>query len=422
MFNRRTFVIIKRELQSRLFSKAFIVMTLLIPVFMFGIFAFQTFVYTYESGKGTVLRVVAADTEMLLQLKESIGKVESVKSGDYRIEYDTLQAMSAKAYVDNYRKALLKEELTGLFVIPKQALKDKQVNFYSSNPNNSAVLDKIRPAINGVLINTYFKDRQLSEAEKEYMRMRLNIEGFRITKDEKIEEESAGNIILSFVFSFFLYFSLLMIGSNLMRAVVEEKANKIIEVLLSSVNASELMIGKILGTAITGIVQMCIWLSPVLVLISTSWFSLPKEVVLRVDAWIIPYYLFNYLVSLVTYLGLFAAVGAMFDNDQDAQSGIWPVMITIMVPFFIAIGLATRGDNDLSKITSMVPLLSLIVMPARLALVNVPFWQLGVSLVVNLVTMFTFFKMAGKIYRVGILATGKKATYKDVIKWLRFKY
>lgn len=422
MFNRRTFVIVKRELQSRLFSKSFILMTLLIPLFMFGMIGFQTFVYTYDSGKGTTLRVAVPNDQIRERMQDSFSKLEVVKSGDYKVVFDTLNGKTAQEYVEAYRNVLVEEKLTGLFVVPDSALIDKRILYYSSNPNNTAVFDKVRSSLNEVLINVFFKDKQLSPKEKEFVQKRVNVDGFRINKNAEIEEESAGNIIISFVFTFFLYFSLIMIGTNLMRAVVEEKSNKIVEVLLSSVNARELMTGKILGTTITGLVQMAIWLSPVILLVTTNWFTLPKEFVIKIEPWVIVYFLYNFLISLVTYLGLFAAIGAMFDSDQDAQSGIWPVMITIMIPFFIALGLVQRGDNDLSKITSMVPLLSLIVMPARIALVNVPWWQIALSIAVNLATMLSLFPLAGKIYRVGILATGKKATYKDVVKWLKFKY
>ncbi|MCE1189499.1 MAG: ABC transporter permease [Ignavibacteria bacterium] len=421
MLNRRILVILKREILTRLFSKAFIIMTLLIPLFMFGIIGFQVFVNTYESDHGTTLKIVAPNTYAMQKFQAAFAQADVVKNGTYKISFDTLGGKTGEAYTQEYKEKLLQEKLNGIFIVPEKALENKEINYYSTNPNNPTVFGKVRSVINEVLIDMYFKDRSLSKSDKEFVRKGVNFESFRVTKNQKIEEEGSGNLILSFIFTFFLYFSLLMIGTNLMRSVIEEKSSKIVEVILSSVNAKELMIGKILGTAITGLVQMAIWLIPIVVVAQTSLFALPENFQIKVDLWMLGYFLYNFVVSLVTYLGIFAAVGAMFDSDQDAQSGMWPVMILIMIPFFIAMGLPARGDNSLSMITSMLPFTALMVMPARLALISVPAWQVLVSIVVNIGLMLTTFSLAGKIYRVGILATGKKATYQDLVKWLKIK-
>src|SRR5690606_5538558 len=106
--------------------------------------------------------------------------------------------------------------------------------------------------------------------------------------------------------------------------------------------------------------------------------------------------------------GLFATIGAIFDNDQDAQSGIWPIMMLIMIPFFIGIALIGNPGNKIGIIASMLPFSSLIVMPARMTLIDVPSWQIIFSFIINIIVMFVIFFIAGKIYRVGVLMTGKK--------------
>lgn len=137
---------------------------------------------------------------------------------------------------------------------------------------------------------------------------------------------------------------------------------------------------------------------------------------------IILYFLFNFFVGLITFLGLFATVGSIFDNDQDAQSGIWPLMMLVIIPFFIAIAIQDNPNNSIGYISSMFPFASIIVMPAKMSLIDVPLWQILVSVVVNLGTMFGIFILAGKVYRVGILSTGKKPKWSEVIKWLKYKY
>jgi ABC-2 type transport system permease protein len=417
----KTLVILKRELKSRLMSKSFIIMTLLIPVFLLGIFGFQSFLLSYESDSGTKLLVVTQSSVLKNNLIREFDSLEFVKNGYYKIMFDESSSSQVEQYIKEKKEQLLGANLTGIIFITDSNLVDKKVQYYSTNPNNNTVFEKVKSPINRALVDYYFKDKQLSASEISFARKSVDFEGYRVTKGEKIEEEGYGNMIASFLFTFFLYFSLIMIGATLMRSVVEEKSSKIVEVLLSSINASDLMVGKIFGAAITGVIQMAIWNLPVIILLSTSWFTLPRDFALKMDPSYILFFLYNYFVSLITFLGLFAGVGAMFDNDQDTQSGMWPVMMLIMVPFFIAITLPNNPDNSIAQAASLIPFASLIVMPARMALISVPVWQILFSVVLNLVVMTGVFYLSGKIYRVGILMTGKKPNFSEILKWLKTK-
>jgi len=213
-----------------------------------------------------------------------------------------------------------------------------------------------------------------------------------------------------------------MMGTMLMQSVIEEKSNRIVEVLLSSVKSKELMTGKILGSAITGILQMAIWLSPIIIVALTGWITLPFELVFNLSAFQVCYFLINFFVGLIIFLGLFAAVASIFDNVQDTQSAMFPLIMLIMIPFFITFSMMKNPTNSLAKIASMFPFASVMVMPARMALIDVPVWQFLVSFSVNILTLILIFPIAGKIYRIGILKTGKKPTWAEVIKWLKYKY
>ena len=158
------------------------------------------------------------------------------------------------------------------------------------------------------------------------------------------------------------------------------------------------MAGKVIGTVITEVIQMTIWLLPIIMLITTSWFVLPTDFMLQLDLGYIFYFLINYTIAPFTFVGLFATVGAIFDNPQDAQSGVWPLMMLIIVPFLIAMSLQSNPQSSIAKITSLLPFTSLMVMPARFALVEVPVWELILSFAINLAILFAIFPLAGKIY------------------------
>lgn len=422
MFNNRTLAVIKRELKEKLFSKTFILMTLLIPIFMFGILALQTFIMGFEGDKETKLKIVTESEDLTQNMQKGFEGLDIMKNKYYTVNFETVQKGGFKDYLNKQKKDLINEKINGIVFISDSAKNNKKIEYYSKNPNNNTVFNKLKNPINKVLISMYFIDKNLSDKDINYAKEGIDFNSFRVSKDEKVEEEGYGNLIVAFLFTFLLYMSMIFSGTQIMRSVIEEKTSRIVEVILSSVNAKELMTGKILGGAITGFFQMAIWISPLFIVLSTTIFVLPKEMVLKIDMSHIMFFLFNFVVGSITFLGLFASVGAIFDNDQDAQSGIWPVMMLIMIPFFISLGMQSNADNQISRIASMFPFASIIIMPSRMAIVEVPMVELIISIIVNIATMIFVFAMAGKIYRIGILLTGKKPKWSEVIGWLKYKY
>lgn len=422
MFNQRMLSILKRELRDKILSKTFIIMTLLVPLFMIVILALPTFLMTMDKNDNFNITVIVEDNTLTDNLKTELWKLKSVREGKSRIKFLVKDEKGVKEFLKENKQKILDEKITGIIYLPKKSASDKKLKFYSKNPNNKNLFKRLRNSFNQVLTNNYFSGKNLSEGDIKYARTRVFFDTFRISKDAFIKAESKGNRIISFLFTFMLYFSLIFMGTMVMRSVVEEKNSKIVEVLLSSVSSKELMTGKILGAAITGLLQMTIWMTPLILLISTSIFVIPEAFAIQIDMSLILYFLFNFLVGLITFLGLFATVGSIFDNDQDAQSGIWPIMILIMIPFFIAIAIQDNPNNSVGYIASMFPFASIIVMPAKMTLIDVPLWQILLSAAVNLGTMFGIFILAGKVYRIGILSTGKKPKWSEVIKWLKYKY
>ncbi|MEJ2614336.1 MAG: ABC transporter permease [Ignavibacteriaceae bacterium] len=422
MFNRRTLGIIKRELRARLLSRSFILMTVLIPVFLMGILAVQTFLIKYQGDEQYSLEVITNQPELTQNLQSEFNNNDQVKAGNLKIAYLTLDSIKFENHLTEIKSEILRKTISGVLYIPQSALNNKGVEYYSLNPNNFSLFNKLKSTVNKVLVDDYFKDRKLTDEEINFARNDVNFTGFKVTEKATFEKTGEGNTILAFLFTFLLYFALILIGTMMMRSVVEEKSNKIVEVLLSSISSKELLTGKILGMSITALIQMAIWLLPVFLLISTTWFVLPPEITLTIGVSHLFYFLFNFFIALITFLGLYATVGSIFDNDQDAQSGGWPLLILIMIPFFIAISIISNPESSIARIASFVPFASLIVMPARMTILDVPIWQIVLSSVINVLVMISIFPVAGKIYRVGILSTGKKPKWSEVIKWLKYKY
>lgn len=419
MFNRRTIAVFKRELKSKLFSKTFILMTVLVPLFMLGILSIQILIHSLSEEQKSKIIVFTDNEELKQKLENELNKIDDLKSGMLSISYELVQNDKFELRLKDLKQDLLSEKITGVVFIPSTLLQAKGAEYYSANPNNTALFNKIKPSINNALIEIYFSSRKLTSDEINFARKDVEIKGFRLTKDEKVEEEGIGNKIALFLFSFLLYMAIIFSGSMTLNSVVEEKSNKIVEVLLSSASSTELMTGKIVGTVIVEVIQMIIWLSPIFLLVTTSWFIIPSEFMPQMSVGYLGYFIINYTLALITYIALYATVGAIFDNPQDAQSGMWPVLMLIMIPFFIAIGLESNPQSTLAQVASIFPFASLIVMPARMILVDVPLWQILISLIVDVLVLIGVFKLAGKIYRIGILLTGKKPKWSEVLQWLR---
>ena len=419
MFNRRTLAVIKRELRAKLFSKTFILMTILVPIFMIGILSINIFIQSLSSEQKSNVVVISDTKEIQQKLEDELNKTDDVKSGVLTISYELIENKDFDSRLKELKPDLVSEKITGLVFIPSNLIQSKGVEYYSLNPNNSALFSKIKPAINKALIEIYFSNRKLTDEEINFARKDVDVKGFRLTKDQKVEAESVGNKIALFLFTFMLYMAIIFAGSMTLNSVVEEKSNKIVEVLLSSASSTELMTGKILGTVIVEVLQMIIWLTPIFLLITTSWFIIPQEFMPQMGVGYLGYFVINYSLALITYIALYATVGAIFDNPQDAQSGLWPILMLIMIPFFIAIGLQSNPQSTFNQVASFFPFAALIVMPARMILIDVPVWQVVLSFSINIIVIIGIFNLAGKIYKIGILLTGKKPKWSEVIKWLR---
>ncbi len=422
MINNKVLAIIKREIKERLMSKKFIYTTLAFPLIMFVILGVQAALFGLDKNETKNILVISNSGELLSKLEKGLPNNRKLRSNKYNFSFKLVDSAKVKEFVSERKNLLHKNKLTGIVFVPASALKNKQVQYFSKSAKNLKIQEQLSRALNMVLVDVYFSDKHIAPEDVKFARERVSFKTFKVSESKGIAEEGYGNLALAYVFTFLLYISLLMIGQLTMQSVMEEKTSRIVEVILSSVNSRELMAGKIIGSAIIGLAQMAIWISPIILLVSTTWFTLPKEITLSITLGQIGYFLLNYFVGLVLFLGLFAALGAVYDNVQDAQQGIWPIMMLIIIPFFIALMMMQNPNNAIADVSSIVPFASVIVMPVKMTLVDVQTWKIATALILNVLTIFLVFPFAGKIYRVGILRTGKKPKLTEVIKWVKYKY
>lgn len=421
MLNYRTLAVLKREIRQQVFTKKFLIMTLSFPLIMALIIGLQVVFSNAGSNDRSTITVLTESASTQNLIREKFQDSEFGDPQRYDIIYGTTTTEEVEAFIEDNREVLLSGDTTGVVFVPDSAHRDKQIFYYSSNPGNQALLDRLRFEINSAIIQNYLMERNLDPSAVAFAQTNVRIEGIRVS-ESGIAAQGRANMIVAFFFTFLLYMSLLGMGTAVMGAVNEEKVSRVVEVLLSSISTTELMAGKILGTAIAGLAQMIIWLIPAVILLYGNFSGLEfiNNLDIQVEPFIFFYFLFNYFIGLLTFLSIFAMFGSMFENPQDAQGSMMPVFLLIMIPFFLAMSMANNPGNMMAEVGSMLPFFSIMVMPARMTLIDVPLWQLGVGVLVNLATFCLVVMLSGKIYRFTILMTGKSPSWKEVYKWLRY--
>jgi ABC-2 type transport system permease protein len=274
------------------------------------------------------------------------------------------------------------------------------------------------------------------------------VEALTLTSDggEKTDSVEA-YMVMSYIMSFLIYMFTFMFGNMVMRGVIEEKSNRIVEVVVSSVSSFELMMGKIIGVAGVALTQFIIWIVLTLLLVMGGGLIFGADV-LSGSATAVPgaaeageavasgilgglaslnipyllvFFLVYFLLGYLLYASMFAAVGSAVDNEADTGQLAMPITIPLMLGLFIMLHTFQHPSSGLSFWASIIPFTSPMVMLARLPFGVVPGWQLALSIFLLLVTFVFVTYLSAKIYRVGILMYGKKASFKDLYKWMKSK-
>ncbi|MFN0036303.1 MAG: ABC transporter permease [Saprospiraceae bacterium] len=435
-------LIIRREYLTRVRKKSFIIGTLLAPV---GLLVYMLVIIGLSSYQGSSeLKIAVLDeAKMVNPLPDEKG-VRFTTSGNMTLE-------QLKAEVSE-------KKLDGVLRIPplgnfKQ--KDNTIFYYSDEklaPEKSRLIEKrIAEKIKQFKMDSL----RLDAAQLKLLDSEVSIDPEGISSDQEDDQSkyTAGvGLAVGGVMTFLLFFMVLMYGQMVMRSVMEEKTNRIVEVMMSSVRPFDLMMGKIIGTGLVGLTQVVAWvvlsgavsfLVPLLMGFDAPPMEVPmtpgdakmdpemiQDTGMRIMAelskqnWplLIGAFIIYFLGGYFIYASMFAAVGsAMGDDMGEGQALTLPATIPLILAFYIVSMAGWRNpDSGLMVFSSIFPLFSPVAMPFRLAF-NPPWWQVALSLALVIASAVFFVWLAGRIYRVGILMYGKKVTMKEMWKWMFYK-
>lgn len=431
----KTWLVIKREYITRVRNRSFILSTILLPLFFIGFVV------------GSAYLGMQSVEKQHIAIQDQSGIFKSDFANDGEITYDFTTGVNE----ENFEQ----KGYTAFLSIPSDYnSKNDSIKLVSGKQLSMGTEEKIRDEINNALRNKALLEHNIDKRLLDSLNNIQQEDQYRFTpvirQGDKTEESNAGlSYRIGFGSGILIYITLFIYGAAVMRGVMEEKTNRIAEVIISSVKPFQLMTGKIIGIAAVGLTQLLIWLVLIIVFISVAGFFISPDTLQHTQDlqtalqasgtnttamkfleakntfvsanWglIIPCFLFYFLAGYLFYAALFAAVGSVVNEDpQEAQALMLPITMPIILSFVIMTTAVGRPDAPLSVWGSIIPFSSPIVMMARIPSGNVPAWQLILSMgLLVLGFIFTTY-LAAKIYRTGILLYGKKVTFKEMSKWL----
>ena len=427
-------LIIKREYLTKVKNKSFIVMTILSPILMIALFSLIAYLSQLNNDKARVISV----------LDES-GLVQDVFKNEEHTTYHMLQNMSLK----DAEELVKQSNSYGLLHIEKFNDIDSlsgRIKFYSEESPSLSVISDLEAKIEKRMESLKLKEKGIDVKMIEALKTNVSIlqESFDGKKTSKTD--SIVKLIFGALAGYLLFMFIIIYGNMIMRSVIEEKTSRIIEVIISSVKPIQLMLGKIIGTSLAGITQFVIWLvfggllMTVLSLVlgldfSDSSVSQQEMMHMASQNSDFTFYFESFktalsnlpLMNVIFAFILFFLGGYLFysslyavDNETDTQQFVFPVLMPLMLAVYIGFFTVIEDPHGtVSTVFSFIPFTSPVVMLMRIPF-GVPLWQQLLSLLILVGTFILTVWFAAKIYRVGILMYGKKPTYKEIIKWIKY--
>ncbi|MEN8117080.1 MAG: ABC transporter permease [Bacteroidota bacterium] len=442
-----TFIILRQEYLKRVKKKSFIILTILMPILIAGVYALVIYFSVKDDEEERTIAVYDESTLFL---------------GEFKEEGTTKYYFIPREEYDELKSNLKGSEYYGVLYIPGNIYTDNQAQLISEKQLPLELSEKIERKLSRFIENDK-RQKVIDESgipdlderlKKTFTRIKLNT--LKISESgEAKKSSSVVAFIASYAMGIIIYFFVFMYGSMVMRSVMEEKKSRIIEVIISSVKPSQLMAGKIIGTVLVGLTQVAIWIVlGGIALVVVQGFFTPEsaqqmgqslmenqgqmnpamvqaaesnkvmEVMEMIGNLNLPLilfsFLFYFLAGYLLYSSFLGAVGAAVDNDEDSQQMVFPVTFPLILSIMLLFPIARNPEGSLAFWCSVIPFTSPVAMMARIPY-GLPAWELILSMGLLILTTVGAIFAAAKIYRIGLLMYGKKVNIKELIKWLRYK-
>ncbi|WP_235297447.1 ABC transporter permease [Portibacter marinus] len=435
----KVLLVLKREYLSRVFKRSFLLTTLLTPFAILLFIVVVGLIFSYDSDEKKKVLVLDPG-KMLID--------DFISSGGIDYEFTDKDLASLKA-------EFTESDFNGILYIPELeeiGVNNHKIFYYSDEQLSLDATNSISRKVQGKIKDYKIVQMGIDPNQLQMLDTKVTLDPEPISDDQE-DTSSMATLVgsgLGGVMGYVMFFFILIYGMMVMRSVMEEKINRIVEIIISSVKPFQLMLGKILGVGAVGLTQIVIWLIliPTFSYVAYAFLGMSAQDIAassgadmnlpegmedsfaadiygvmgelsRLNWWlIIPLFIIYFIGGYIIYTSLFAAVGSAIGDDlNEGNSLTFPLMIPIILAVYMMFRVVAVPNSNLAVWSSMIPFLSPIIMPARLG-AEIPSWQIALS--VALLVLFCIFSVwiAGRIYRVGILLYGKKASLKELGKWI----
>lgn len=432
-------LIIQREYLSRVRKKSFLLTTFLVPLLFIGMYAIIFYVALNNQEPTTQVQVIDDSGFIINELKDT----------------DHLIFTKANGSTGMIKKDLEKgEKNTILLLIPPDVASSQVVELYDTEKKGIRTINDIESQLNDILKSKALKDAGIDTEILNSIKPSITVKSKELTVEGERDSSVGAAIGVSFGLSILIYLSLFLYGSQVMRGIIEEKSNRIVEVIISSVKPFQLMMGKIVGIGLVGVTQFVLWIvlsvgmlgiagtvmmdkSISTEISETKHMSDTKDgykatsgspingLIKNIKTVDYPYVISSFLIYFIggylLYSALFAMVGSAVDSETETQQFMLPIIMPLLFTYMLSFSvLINNPHGSLAFWLSMIPFTSPIGMLVRIPF-GVPTWQLILSIVLLVIGFVGTTYVAARVYRVGILMYGKKASYKELFKWFKYK-
>lgn len=438
-------LVVNREFLVRVRKKSFLFVTFLTPLFMAAMITVPT-----------LMMFIKSDKERKIEVVDPSGIAQRVLENHDNMVF----TFKSQGDLDLYKTTFSNSGLHAVCVVDTLPGHNVEIKLYSTTQIDTEVTNYIRSQLDSEVERNKLASYQIPELQSIIEDVQGSVPVKTLTWTEEGDEKETSMEVfqaISYIGGFLIYMFIFMYGSMVIRGVIEEKNNRIVEVIISSVKPVELMLGKIIGIALVALLQFFLWiaLTAIIVLVVMSLigsgadptqmaeatqqlrgiagtvasFDTGDGALLGVANSLSQINFAQFLLSFVLYFiggylmyaSMFAAVGSVSDAETDTQQFQLPITIPLILGLFIMMNTFQNPDSGLSLWASIIPFTSPMVMLARLPFGEVPLWQLALSIGLLFLTFLVIVRFSAKIYRVGILLYGKKITWKELWKWMRYK-
>lgn len=422
---KKIFAVIKREYLQIVKTKGFIISTVLAPVIMIAFIAVPVLLSVKSTGEKKTIAVVDMTGQVFQEFDRTLAEY---KMKDESRRY-TVQEFRPTADISGLRSLLsqkvLANEFSAYIFIPDSILSGGEAEFVSQHVSDFDEIKRLSESLNRVVVGLRLKKEGLDpQRVSDYMK-HVGLKTIKVTPQGE-KEDVGGTFAMAYVLVLLIYMTLIFYGSIILRGVIEEKSNRVVEVVLSSLKPFELMMGKILGIGAVGLTQYAVWaligfvMSQYGMSMVTSLVPAASGIKFAIPPYIFFYFVVFFILGYFLYGTLYAAVASTVNNEKEAQQMLMPITMFLVLPILLMTMVIKDPSGSTSVILSLIPFFAPIIMFMRICVLMPPSWQVALSIGLLGLTVVAMVWLAAKIYRIGILMYGKKPSLPEIVKWIKY--